>query len=94
MYQSKTSASGDKSNLLWTIPNIKVHYILVAKFPHGKKSLKILATSFPNPNTRFWLCYCGLFTNNFLPFCNCLHEVNMTHARHYLTHLHICGHAC
>jgi hypothetical protein len=35
MNQSKTSASG--RNLLWTIPNIKVHYILVAKFPHAKK---------------------------------------------------------
>jgi hypothetical protein len=62
------------ANLLRTIPNIKVHYILVAKFPHGKKSLNILSTSFPNPN---------------LPFCNCVHEVNMTHTWKYLTHSYV-----
>jgi hypothetical protein len=81
------------ANLLWTIPNIKVHYILVAKFPHGKRSLNILSTSFPNPNTQFWLCYSGLFTHNFLPFCNCVYEVNMTHACTEVSHTPICGHA-
>jgi hypothetical protein len=79
MNQSKISAIVG-ANLPWTIPNIKVQYILVAKFPHGKRSLNILSTSFPNPNTRFLLCYSGLFTHNFLPFWNCVHEVNMTHA--------------
>ena len=55
--------------------------ILFAKFTYGNKRLKYIGNLTPHPQYTVLVVSVNLVPSGvFLPFCNCVHDVNMTHA--------------
>ena len=69
-----------EANLVWTIPKIKVYYILFAKYTYGNKRVEIYWQPHSPPPIHSFGCVNLVSSGVFLPFCDCVHEVNMTHA--------------
>ena len=53
----------------------------------GLKYIGNIGNLNPHQQIHSFSCVIGLFRHSFFPFCNRVHEVNMTHASKCLTHL-------